>query len=336
MSLFDLQDVCIAIGSLATLDLPMVVDLIQIYVLKGPYLRIDGGRSIPVVDRIGGSTAAYSLKCRFPRETGRSQAPKRQQEAHGWLPRSTNTNTTKTTYWKLKPRLGTRSHYKGTKFYLHYKTHDRQQLHVPQLANHSLQKWAFRQLPCWRLAPGSNRNYKKTGAPRPEGRLLRQPALEGLTRSARTDSPRKVGRNEFRRGAAAAAAACEKGKGRPRALGLGDTASRGPTTIVAPESQFRTCTSDHDSIGYPRMSASGESSTTMHRLLHASGSHPIQPPDDPNAPPPPPLLRRKIISGQFNEENPYAQISSRLIVQGDEGVSYPVVDRIGVIYHSLP
>ncbi|KZT76949.1 hypothetical protein F511_46021 [Dorcoceras hygrometricum] len=31
MSLFDLQDVCIAIGSLATLDLPMVVDLIGIY-----------------------------------------------------------------------------------------------------------------------------------------------------------------------------------------------------------------------------------------------------------------------------------------------------------------
>ncbi|KZV34591.1 hypothetical protein F511_23226 [Dorcoceras hygrometricum] len=60
-----------------------------------------------------------------------------------------------------------------------------------------------------------------------------------------------------------------------------DTASRGPTTIVAPESQFRTCPLDHDSIGYPRMSASGESSTTMHRLLHASGSHPIPPPNDP-------------------------------------------------------
>ncbi|KZV54262.1 hypothetical protein F511_22371 [Dorcoceras hygrometricum] len=30
------------------------------------------------------------------------------------------------------------------------------------------------------------------------------------------------------------------------------------------------------------MSASGESSTTMHRLLHASRSHPIPPPDDPN------------------------------------------------------
>ncbi|KZV22456.1 flagellar associated protein [Dorcoceras hygrometricum] len=40
MSLFDLQDVCIAIGSLATLDLPMVVDLIGIYGLKGPYYSI--------------------------------------------------------------------------------------------------------------------------------------------------------------------------------------------------------------------------------------------------------------------------------------------------------
>ncbi|KZV38611.1 hypothetical protein F511_01163 [Dorcoceras hygrometricum] len=35
------------------------------------------------------------------------------------------------------------------------------------------------------------------------------------------------------------------------------------------------------SIGYPRMSASGESSTTMHRILHASGSHPIPTPYDP-------------------------------------------------------
>ncbi|KZV40747.1 hypothetical protein F511_24186 [Dorcoceras hygrometricum] len=40
MSLFDLQDVCIAIGSLATLDLPMVVDMIGIYGLKGPYCML--------------------------------------------------------------------------------------------------------------------------------------------------------------------------------------------------------------------------------------------------------------------------------------------------------
>ncbi|KZV53020.1 alpha-dioxygenase 2 [Dorcoceras hygrometricum] len=37
MSLFDLRYVCIVIRSLATLDVPMVVDLIGIYVLKGPY-----------------------------------------------------------------------------------------------------------------------------------------------------------------------------------------------------------------------------------------------------------------------------------------------------------
>ncbi|KZV25852.1 hypothetical protein F511_29129 [Dorcoceras hygrometricum] len=40
MSLFDLQDVCIAIGSIATFDLPMVVDLIGIYGLKGPYCTL--------------------------------------------------------------------------------------------------------------------------------------------------------------------------------------------------------------------------------------------------------------------------------------------------------
>ncbi|KZV49221.1 hypothetical protein F511_40545 [Dorcoceras hygrometricum] len=39
-----------------------------------------GGRLHPVVDLIGESTAAYSLKCRFPRETGQSQAPRRQQD----------------------------------------------------------------------------------------------------------------------------------------------------------------------------------------------------------------------------------------------------------------
>ncbi|KZV56654.1 hypothetical protein F511_41215 [Dorcoceras hygrometricum] len=37
-----------------------------------------------------------------------------------------------------------------------------------------------------------------------EARFLRQPALEGPTRSARTKTPQKVGRNKFRRGAAAA------------------------------------------------------------------------------------------------------------------------------------
>ncbi|KZV49416.1 hypothetical protein F511_12635 [Dorcoceras hygrometricum] len=39
----------------------------------------------------------------------------------------------------------------------------------------------------------------RQSGPRSEGRLLRQPALEGLTRSARMDSPRQVDRNKFRR-----------------------------------------------------------------------------------------------------------------------------------------
>ncbi|KZV49324.1 hypothetical protein F511_37510 [Dorcoceras hygrometricum] len=39
----------------------------------------------------------------------------------------------------------------------------------------------------------------RQSGPRPEGRLLRQTALEGLTRSARTETPRKVDRNKFRR-----------------------------------------------------------------------------------------------------------------------------------------
>ncbi|KZV28263.1 hypothetical protein F511_02133 [Dorcoceras hygrometricum] len=64
-----------------------------------------------------------------------------------------------------------------------------------------------------RLVSRGNRHFTVGGGrlrqsgPRPEGRILRQPALEGLTRSARTDSPRQVGRNKFRRSEPAAAAA---------------------------------------------------------------------------------------------------------------------------------
>ncbi|KZV21069.1 hypothetical protein F511_12096 [Dorcoceras hygrometricum] len=94
MSLFDLQDVCIAIGSLATLDLPMVVDLIGIYVLKGPYCTLTTTnwflQALSVIPRVSWLDVARrftmirwanpkSLKIRFPRETGRSQAPRRQQ-----------------------------------------------------------------------------------------------------------------------------------------------------------------------------------------------------------------------------------------------------------------
>ncbi|KZV13890.1 hypothetical protein F511_44839 [Dorcoceras hygrometricum] len=53
-------------------------------------------------------------------------------------------------------------------------------------------------------------------------------------------------------------------------------------------------------------------------------------------PPPPPPRVGGILSGRFDEENPFVQNSSVLLVQANEGVSVLVMDRIGDIYHSLP
>ncbi|KZV30011.1 Tau class glutathione S-transferase [Dorcoceras hygrometricum] len=237
---------------------------------------------------------------------------------------------------------------------------------VPPCARYSA---VVRTLQC-RLSRG-NRHFTVDGGrlcqsgPRPDTRLLRQPALEVLTRSARTDSPRQVGRNNFpaTQGGgggtrAAAAAAYERREGAAAKLRLGDGFGSGPTGpgptdehsvhlhhrdfIVTPiadrirridsvsKTEYYEWLRNHNSglaqrimygpfnpyipirstiigksrvakdpivmrtswrsnsdiasvtsIGYPRMSASGESSTTMHRLLHASGSHPISPPDYP-------------------------------------------------------
>ncbi|KZV30893.1 putative WRKY transcription factor 40 [Dorcoceras hygrometricum] len=78
--------------------------------------------------------------------------------------------------------------------------------------------------PCAASAHGVARDGPQRGGrlrqsgPRPEGRLLRQPALEGLKRSARTDSPRQVGRNKFRRREAAAARGGDGARRRRRLL----------------------------------------------------------------------------------------------------------------------
>ncbi|KZV14174.1 hypothetical protein F511_14621 [Dorcoceras hygrometricum] len=66
MSLFDLQDVFIAIGSIATLDLSMVVDLIEIYGLKGPYFD----PSDLIGDRIYDEVSVMGMNRMFIRWTG--------------------------------------------------------------------------------------------------------------------------------------------------------------------------------------------------------------------------------------------------------------------------
>ncbi|KZV30040.1 protein PELOTA 1 [Dorcoceras hygrometricum] len=69
-------------------------------------------------------------------------------------------------------------------------------------------------------------------------------------------------------------------------LGITDSACKNQLVVVSVQyGPFNTYipirSTIIDSIGYPRMKASGESSTTKHRLLHASRPHPILPPNDP-------------------------------------------------------
>ncbi|KZV35688.1 putative sulfite oxidase [Dorcoceras hygrometricum] len=92
------------------------------------------------------------------------------------------------------------------------------------------------------MSGGAEANLKNF-CPRPEGRLLHQPALEGLTRSARTDSPRKTDRSKSDQSTASGGDAWQP------AAAERDKASRVPTTIAAPKSQFRTCPSDHGTSG---------------------------------------------------------------------------------------
>ncbi|KZV52405.1 hypothetical protein F511_32126 [Dorcoceras hygrometricum] len=249
-----------------------------------------------------------------------------------------------------------------------------------------------KRIPCWHLclAPtGITRTRifsvdygrNRQSGPRPEPRLLCQPALEALTNSARTDSPRRIGRNEFRRlEAAAAATACVERRGGgyfvsrlavgPQPLwlrnhnsglaqrimvkrlatsphdplGITDSAYKNQLVVVSvqygpfnPYIPIRSTTigksrvaidpitmhtswrSNSDiasvtSIGYPRMSASGESSTTMHRLLHASGSHPIPTPYDPNTTKTSDLSTRQMVTNHLESPNEGSSIDHKVTI----------------------
>ncbi|KZV19735.1 hypothetical protein F511_28597 [Dorcoceras hygrometricum] len=69
-------------------------------------------------------------------------------------------------------------------------------------------------------------------------------------------------------------------------LGITDSACKNHLAVVSVQyGPFNTYipirATTIDSIGYPCIKASGESSTMKHRILHASGPHPIPPPNDP-------------------------------------------------------
>ncbi|KZV19002.1 carotenoid 9,10(9',10')-cleavage dioxygenase 1-like [Dorcoceras hygrometricum] len=70
-------------------------------------------------------------------------------------------------------------------------------------------------------------------------------------------------------------------------LGITDSACKNQSVMVSVQyGPFNTYipirSTTIDNMGYPRIKTSGESSTTKHRHLHASGPHPIPPPNDPN------------------------------------------------------
>ncbi|KZV52939.1 hypothetical protein F511_35424 [Dorcoceras hygrometricum] len=78
----------------------------------------------------------------------------------------------------------------------------------------------------------------------------------------------------------------------------------------------------------------GPHSSDLHQLSQGSRKHKSRPSSPLQAPPQPPAAaaarcRRKFVFGQLDEENPFVLISSALLVQPDEGVSFLVVDRIG-------
>ncbi|KZV36818.1 triacylglycerol lipase [Dorcoceras hygrometricum] len=102
----------------------------------------------------------------------------------------------------------------------------------------------------WLFMVGGGRFVQSS--PRPEARFLRQPALESLKRSARTETPRNGDRNKSDQRAAAAGGGAWAAADGVRLWRRGAAASQGwrlasrePTTIVASISQYRTCPSDH-------------------------------------------------------------------------------------------
>ncbi|KZV17917.1 hypothetical protein F511_43252 [Dorcoceras hygrometricum] len=112
--------------------------------------------------------------------------------------------------------------------------------------------------------------------------------VDGITLVRRPEQVRSTGRRRVvarRRRVAVSTCVTLNGSGIQLAVGPQPLRLRNHNFGLAHRIMIkRLATSPHDpldSIRYPRMRASGESSTMKHRLLHASGPHPIPPPNDP-------------------------------------------------------
>ncbi|KZV49912.1 hypothetical protein F511_40071 [Dorcoceras hygrometricum] len=97
----------------------------------------------------------------------------------------------------------------------------------------------------------------RQSSPRPDSRHLRQPALEGLTNSARTETPQRGGRNKSGEGAAAAGGGVRLGE-EGAAEHLGIQLAVGPQPLRLRNHNFglgqrimvkRLATSPHDPLG---------------------------------------------------------------------------------------
>ncbi|KZV56142.1 hypothetical protein F511_28808 [Dorcoceras hygrometricum] len=211
MSLFDLQDVCIAIGSIATLDLPMVVDLIGIYGLKGPYCTL--------------TTTNWFLQALSVIPRGSWGDVARRFTMIRWI-RDSRTDT---------------------------------QLNVLS----------------------TRRGFREVRLPKSQQRSNREIAdVEGKN----VDRSDLIGDRSYDEVAAMDIVIWTRARWAAASPPLHIRRRRRPPCAAA------------------------------------AAAH----------------LRRKIVSGQFDEKNPFVLISSVLLVQADEGVSFLVLDRIGDIYRNLP
>ncbi|KZV55010.1 hypothetical protein F511_30437 [Dorcoceras hygrometricum] len=126
----------------------------------------------------------------------------------------------------------------------------------------------------------------RSGSPRPETRILRQSTLEELTNFATDGITSKRRSEQVRSQRRRRGGGREVVEGEEGGTCITDSACKNQSVVVSVQyGPFNTYipirSTTIDSIGYPRMKASGESSTTKHRLLHASRPHPIPPPYDP-------------------------------------------------------